>query len=49
MAEHSYSISVTSHHHVAESNVIVGGEMCGHHAGEHGFLVQFDVIQRFQR
>lgn len=48
MAEHSNGIGVPAHHHIAESNVVVGGEVGGHDTGEHGFLVELNVIKRFQ-
>lgn len=48
MAEHSDGIGVPAHHHITESNVVVGGEVGGHDTGEHGFLVELNVIKRFQ-
>ena len=49
VAEHADGVSVASHHHVAEADVVVGCEVRGHDAREHGFFVQLDVIQGFER
>ena len=48
MAEHTDGVGVPAHHHVAESDVVVGGEVGGHDTGEHGFFVELNVIKRFQ-
>ena len=45
VGEHADGVGVPPHHHVAEANVVVRGEMRSHHAGEHGFLVQLDVVE----
>lgn len=49
MAEHANRICVSAHHHVGEAYIVVGREVCGHNASEHGFLVKFDVIESLQR
>ncbi len=49
MAEHADGIGVTAHHHVTESYVVVGCEMGGHDAREHGLFVKFDVVKGFKR
>lgn len=48
MAEHADGVGVPPHHHVAKSDVVVGGEVGGHDTGEHCFLVELNVIQCFQ-
>ncbi|KAL9030140.1 MAG: hypothetical protein Q9196_001714, partial [Gyalolechia fulgens] len=48
MGEHADGVGVAAHHHVAEADVVVGREMGGHDAGEHGFFVQLDVVERFE-
>ena len=47
VGEHADGIGVAAEHHVAEADVVVGCEMGGHDAGEHGFLVHFDVVEGF--
>jgi len=49
MAEHADRICITAHHHVGEAYIIVGREVCGHNAGEHGFLVELNIIKSLQR
>ena len=44
VGEHFDGVGVAAHHHVAESDVVVGREVGGHHPREHGFSVQFDVV-----
>ena len=41
-------IGVTTHHHVGETDVVVGGEVRGHDLGENGLLVELDVIERLE-
>ena len=48
VAEHADGIAVAAHHHVRESHVVVGGEVGGHNPGEHGLLVQLDVVERLE-
>jgi hypothetical protein len=48
VAEHADGIAVAAHHHVGETHVVVGGEVGGHDAGEHGLLVQLDIIEGLQ-
>ena len=48
VGEHANGVGVAAHHHVAESYVVVCGEVRGHYAGEHGFLVELDVIECFE-
>ena len=45
VAEHADGIGVSAKHHVAEADIVVGGEVGGHYSCEHGFLVQLDVIE----
>lgn len=49
VAEHADGVGVAAHHHVAEADVVVCREVRGHDAREHGFLVQLDVVERFER
>lgn len=48
VGEHADGVGVAPHHHVAEADVVVGREVRGHDAREHGFLVQLDVVERFE-
>ena len=48
VGEHADGVSVTTHHHVAESYVVVRSEVRSHDTGEHGFLVKLDVIKGFE-
>lgn len=48
VAEHADGIGVATDHHVGETDVVVGCEVRGHDAGEHGLLVQLDVVKRPQ-
>lgn len=48
VAEHADGVGVTALHHVGETHVVVGGEVSGHHTGEHGLLVHLDVIEGLQ-
>lgn len=48
VGEHADGVGVAPHHHVAEADVVVCREMGRHDAGEHGFFVQFDVVEGFQ-
>lgn len=45
VGEHADGVGIPAHHHVAKADVVVGGEVGGHDAGEHGFLVEFDVVE----
>lgn len=45
VAEHADGVAVPAHHHVREAHVVVGREVGGHHAGEHGLLVHLDVVE----
>jgi len=49
VAEHADGIRVPSHHHVGESDVVVGGEVCRHDTRKHGLLVELDVVERLER
>ena len=49
VAEHADGIRVSSHHHVGESDVVVCGEVGGHDTGEHGLLVELDIVERLER
>ena len=49
MAEHADGVGVASHHHVAEADVVVGREVRRHDPCEHGFFVQLDVVEGFER
>ena len=48
VGEHADGVGVAAQHHVGEADVVVGGEMRGHDAGEHGFFVELDVIEGFE-
>lgn len=48
VAEHADGVGVAAEHQVGEADVVVGGEVGGHDAGEHGFLVELDVVERFE-
>ena len=48
VAEHADGVGVATEHQVGEPHVVVGGEVGGHHAGEHGFLVELDVVEGFE-
>lgn len=48
VAEHANGVTVAAHHHVGEAHVVVGGEVGGHDAGEHGLLVHLDVVEDLQ-
>ena len=48
VAEHADGVAVAAHHHVGEAHVVVGGEVGGHHTGEHGFLVHLDIVEDLQ-
>lgn len=45
VAEHADGIGIAAHHHVGETYVVVGGELSGHDAREHGLLVQLNVVE----
>lgn len=45
VAEHANSVGVATHHHVRETHIVVGGEVSSHNTGEHGLLVELNVIQ----
>ena len=49
MAEHADGVAVAAHHHVGETHIVVGGEVGGHDAGEHGLLVELNVVERLER
>lgn len=49
VAEHADGVGVPSHHHVRETNVVVRREVCRHDAGEHGLLVELDIVERLER
>ena len=48
VGEHADGVGVAAHHHVAESYIVVRCEVRGHYTGEHGFLVELDVIECFE-
>lgn len=48
MAEHPDGVGVAAHHHVGETHVVVGGEVGVHNAGEHGLLVELDVVESLE-
>ena len=48
VAEHADGICVSAHHHVGESHVVVGCKVCCHNTGEHGLLVELNVIKGLQ-
>lgn len=45
MAEHADGVGVAAHHHVGEPNIVVGREVGSHDTGEHGLLVELDVVE----
>lgn len=45
VAEHANSVGIAAHHHVGETNIIVCGKVGSHDAGEHGLLVELNVVQ----
>lgn len=45
VGEHADGIGIAVHHHVRETDVVVGGEVGSHDAGEHGLLVQLNVVE----
>ena len=45
VAEHADGIGIATHHHVRETNVVVRCEVSGHDPGEHGLLVELDIVQ----
>ena len=49
MRKHPDSIGIAAQHHVAEADVVVCGKVCSHDSGEHGLLVQFDIVECFNR
>lgn len=48
VAEHADSVRVAAHHHVGETNVVVGGEVSGHDTGKHGLLVHLNVVESLE-
>ncbi len=48
MGKHADGIGVAAHHHVAEADIVVSGEVSGHDSGKHGFLIEFDVVEGFE-
>lgn len=49
MAEHADGIGVAVHHHVGESDIVVRRKVSSHDAGEHGLLVELNVVERLER
>lgn len=45
VAEHADGVGVAAHHHVGEPNIVVGREVGSHDTGEHGLLVELDVVE----
>lgn len=45
VGEHADSVGVAVHHHVGETDVVVGREVGSHDACEHGLLVELDVVE----
>lgn len=45
VAEHADGVTVTAHHHVGETHIVVGGEVSCHDTSEHSLLVHFDVVK----
>lgn len=45
MAEHANGIGVAAHHHVGKTHIVVGGEVSVHNAGEHGLLVELNIVE----
>lgn len=49
VGEHADGIGITPQHHVAKADVVIRSKMRSHDAREHGFLIQLDIIQCFER
>ncbi len=47
--EHLDGVGVAAHHEVAEADVVVGREVGGHDAREHGLFVELDVVECLER
>lgn len=45
VAEHADGVGVAAHHHVGETHIVVGGEVGSHDPGEHGLLVELNIVQ----
>lgn len=45
VAEHADGVGVAAHHHVGKPNIVVGREVGSHDTGEHGLLVELDVVE----
>lgn len=48
VAEHADGVGIAAHHHVGETDIVVGGEVSSHDTGKHGLLVHLDVVERLQ-
>lgn len=48
VAEHADGIGIATHHHVGETDIVVGGEVGRHNTGEHGLLVHLDVVESLE-
>lgn len=48
VGEHADGVGVAVHHHVRETDVVVGAELGSHDTGEHGFLVKLNVVQSLE-
>lgn len=48
VGEHADRIGVAAHHHVGETDIVVCGEVSGHDTGEHGLLVELNVVEGLQ-
>lgn len=49
VAEHAESVGVAAHHHVRETHIVVCGEVGSHDTGEHGLLVELNVVESLKR
>lgn len=48
MGEHADGIGISVHHHVGETDIVVGREVSRHDTGEHGLFVELNVIERLE-
>lgn len=48
VAEHADSVGVAAHHHVGETDIVVGGEVGSHDASKHGLLVHLNVVESLE-
>lgn len=49
VAEHADGVCVAAHHHVGETDIVVGCEVCSHNTRKHGLLVKLNIIEGLER